>query len=197
MEFLKETLGEELYNQVAEKLKDTDIKLVNLTDGGYVAKDKLTKAEERAKTAETALTEERKSLETLKASAGDSEELKAQIQKLQDEAKTKADEYEKQLQAERFERVFEQKLSALNPKDIELTKAAFDRTKMSLDGENLIGFDEIAKTVTAEKDWLFKETVNTGDPANPADAKDKTSTADEKMISAIWGGMVPTNIKEK
>ena len=40
MEFLKDVLGEELYGQVAEKLKDGKIKLADLSGGAYVGKDK-------------------------------------------------------------------------------------------------------------------------------------------------------------
>lgn len=40
MEFLKETLGEELYTQVAEKLKGSKIKLADLSGGAYVGKEK-------------------------------------------------------------------------------------------------------------------------------------------------------------
>ena len=41
MEFLKEALGEDLYKQVEEKLKDNkDIKLANLASGDYVSKQK-------------------------------------------------------------------------------------------------------------------------------------------------------------
>ena len=40
MEFLKETLGDELYTQVSEKMKDSKIKLADLSGGAYVGKDK-------------------------------------------------------------------------------------------------------------------------------------------------------------
>lgn len=40
MEFLKDTLGEELYSQVAEKLKNSKIKLADLSGGAYVGKEK-------------------------------------------------------------------------------------------------------------------------------------------------------------
>lgn len=40
MEFLKETLGEELYTQVSEKLKGSKIKLADLSGGAYVGKEK-------------------------------------------------------------------------------------------------------------------------------------------------------------
>ena len=40
MEFLKDALGEELYALVAEKLKDSKIKLADLSSGAYVGKEK-------------------------------------------------------------------------------------------------------------------------------------------------------------
>ena len=40
MDFLKEYLGEELYKEVAEKLKDKGLKLVDLSSGNYIAKEK-------------------------------------------------------------------------------------------------------------------------------------------------------------
>ena len=88
LEFLKEILGEELFNQFIEKLnahngndanKDKQIKLVNLTDGGYVSKDKYTDLE-------TSLTGKTTELETannliadLKKNAGKDSELQGKI----------------------------------------------------------------------------------------------------------------------
>ncbi len=49
MDFLKEVLGEELFKQFTEKVnsyngnevnKDKQVKLANLSEGGYVSKDK-------------------------------------------------------------------------------------------------------------------------------------------------------------
>jgi hypothetical protein len=50
MEFLKDVLGEELYNQVAEKLKGNEkIKLANLAEGQYVDKKKFDEADTERK----------------------------------------------------------------------------------------------------------------------------------------------------
>ncbi|MDR2426486.1 MAG: hypothetical protein LBD46_04830 [Endomicrobium sp.] len=43
MDFLKAKLGEELFNQVKSKLEGTGIKLVDLSTGEYVSKDKHTR----------------------------------------------------------------------------------------------------------------------------------------------------------
>jgi len=45
MEFLKETLGDELYAQFAEKMKDSKIKLADIAGGAYVGKDKFSALE--------------------------------------------------------------------------------------------------------------------------------------------------------
>lgn len=88
LEFLKDILGEELFNQFIAKLnefngneanKDKQIKLANLTDGGYVSKDKYTALE-------TSLTGKTTELETannliadLKKNAGKDSELQGKI----------------------------------------------------------------------------------------------------------------------
>lgn len=45
MDFLKKPLGDELFAQVSEKLKGTEIKLADLSAGEYVSKDKFKAAE--------------------------------------------------------------------------------------------------------------------------------------------------------
>ena len=52
MEFLKEVLGEELYSQTKSKVdsynqehKDKPLKLVNLSEGNYISKERIKKKE--------------------------------------------------------------------------------------------------------------------------------------------------------
>lgn len=98
MEFLKEPLGDELYTQIVEKLKDSDIKLANLAGGEYVARRKLDEANEQLKTAQESLADRDSQLETLKGL--DPEGMKTKIEQLQAENATaqaeatrKIDEY--------------------------------------------------------------------------------------------------------
>lgn len=88
MEFLKEILGEELYKQFEEKVnvynsdeknKEKLIKLVNLTEGGYVSKDKYTSLETDLTGKDAELTKANDLIEELKKSTGKDEGLQQKI----------------------------------------------------------------------------------------------------------------------
>lgn len=88
MEFLKEILGEELYNQFMAKInahngdeanKEKLIKLVNLTDGGYVSKDKYTSLETDLSGKTSELEKANGLIEELKKTTGKDEESQQKI----------------------------------------------------------------------------------------------------------------------
>lgn len=81
---LKEALGEELYNQVTEKLKGNDkVKLANLADGGYVGKEKFDASETTISDLKKQLADRDKDIKELKKSAGDNADLTKQLTDLQ------------------------------------------------------------------------------------------------------------------
>lgn len=97
MEFLKEILGEELYKQLKEKLdayngdeanKEKLIKLVNLTDGGYVSKDKYTSLETDLSGKTSELEKATGLIEELKKSTGKDEGLQQKITDYESEITT-------------------------------------------------------------------------------------------------------------
>lgn len=70
MDFLKEVLGEELYQEVANKLAGNDkIKLANLANGEYVSKDKYSASETLASERKAQLEAVNAQLADLKAKA--------------------------------------------------------------------------------------------------------------------------------
>ncbi len=88
MEFLKEILGEELFNQVAtaintyngnEANKDKQVKLANLGSGEYVGKGKYDALNELLKGKETELTTANGLIEQLKKGTKGNEELQGKI----------------------------------------------------------------------------------------------------------------------
>ncbi len=88
MEFLKEVLGEELYNQFVEKInahngneanKEKLIKLVNLNAGGYVSKDKYISLETELSGKGAELDKANGLIEELKKSTGKDEETQQKI----------------------------------------------------------------------------------------------------------------------
>lgn len=177
MEWLKEHLGEELYNKVVEKLKGNDkVKLANLASGEYVGKDKFTAAETAKKQLEEQLRERDTQLESLKKAAGDNETLKAEIAKLQ-KANTEAQaDFEAKLKAAQLDFQLEARLlkeGAINTKAV---KALLDTSKISLDGENLIGLDDQLNALKEKEKWAFVEpkTDVPGAGGNPAPGENKS-----------------------
>lgn len=88
MEFLKEILGEELYKQISEKLKtynenpsnkDKQVKLTNLTEGNFVAKEQHDTLAAENKANAQKLTEANALIEQLKKSTKDDETLQTKI----------------------------------------------------------------------------------------------------------------------
>jgi hypothetical protein len=82
MDFLKEHLGEELYKEVVEKLKDKGIKVADLSSGNYIAKEKhariISEKEETLKKKEA-------EIEVLKKDMPEGEKLREQITELSQE----------------------------------------------------------------------------------------------------------------
>ena len=73
MEFLKEVLGEELYSQAKEKFdaynkehKDKPMKLVNLSEGNYVSKEKFNDKEAEVSTLKTQVEDANKEIQSYK-----------------------------------------------------------------------------------------------------------------------------------
>lgn len=88
LEFLKAILGDDLFNQFVEKLnayngdeanKDKQIKLANLTDGGYVSKDKYTDLETTLTGKQSELEKANGLIAELKKGAGKDTELQNKI----------------------------------------------------------------------------------------------------------------------
>lgn len=88
LEFLKAILGDDLFDQFVEKLnayngdeanKDKQIKLANLTDGGYVSKDKYTDLETTLTGKQSELEKANGLIEELKKGAGKDTELQQKI----------------------------------------------------------------------------------------------------------------------
>lgn len=96
MDFLKEILGEELFNQVAEKInahngneanKDKQIKIANLGGGDYVSKAKHDALQALFDSKDQELTAANGLIEGFKKSAKGNEELQGQITTYQDQVK--------------------------------------------------------------------------------------------------------------
>ena len=151
---LKDILGDDLYKQVKEKLGDTEVIVVDPNDP-MVPKRRLDEViAERNRYKE--MVEERDSqLADLKTWAKDNEVLKAQIAELQAKNKQVTEDYEKQLKDQRFAFAIERAVAKADARNVKAVVALLDKTKISLDGENLIGFDEQVAALKESDPYLF------------------------------------------
>jgi len=151
---LKDILGDDLYKQVKEKLGDTEVIVVDPNDP-MVPKRRLDEViAERNRYKE--MVEERDSqLADLKTWAKDNEVLKAQIAELQAKNKQVTEDYEKQLKEQRFAFAIERAVAKADARNVKAVVALLDTSKISLDGENLLGFDEQIAALKQSDPYLF------------------------------------------
>lgn len=151
---LKDILGDDLYKQVKEKLGDTEVIVVDPNDP-MVPKRRLDEViAERNRYKE--LVEERDAqLADLKTWAKDNEALKAQIAELQAKNKQVTEDYEKQLKEQRFAFAIERAVAKADARNVKAVVALLDTSKISLDGENLLGFDEQIAALKKSDPYLF------------------------------------------
>ena len=163
MEFLKEILGEELYKQFEQAInayngneanKDKLIKLVNLTEGGYVSKDKYTSLETDLSGKTSELEKANGLIEELKKSTGKDEGLQQKITDYETEIATL-----KQENAElKTENALKFALVAAGGEDVDyLVYKAKEKGEIQLDDKgNIRGWDELLNSLKTQSPTQFK-----------------------------------------
>jgi len=149
-------------------LSDEDInKIVNASTEElkeYVLKTKFDEVNSAKKQLETDVKDRDKQIEEIKKNAGDNEELKKQIETLQNENKTSKEKYEAELKDLQISNAI--KLAISNKaQDSDLVVSLFDKTKLILSEDGKItGLDEQLKALKEGKPFLFKEEKTTEPP---------------------------------
>lgn len=115
-----EELAQKLAELSAEELK------------GYVPKERFNEVNEAKKNAEALVKERDGQIETLKASSGDNEALKKQIEDLQKANKEAADKYDADLKQLRLDNAVDKAITAANGKNAKAIKALLDLEKVEV-----------------------------------------------------------------
>lgn len=150
-EFVALGISEELAAK-AEKASQEELK-------GYVEKSKHEEISEENKTLKTQVKDRDKQLETLKASAGDNEELKKQIETLQTENTAAKERYEAEMKDLKLTTAIKLAVAG-KVHDEEIAAGLFDRSKLVLGADGKVaGLEEQLKSLQKEKAFLFKEDV--------------------------------------
>lgn len=155
----------------------------------FIPKDKYNELADQRKKLEKDLTERDGQLEELRKSAGSSEELKKQIEQLQGANKEAAEKHAAELKEITLTNAIK---SALNGKvhDEGLVAGLFDREKLVIDGDKIVGLDEQLKGLKESKSFLFKadETQQQQQPGFKVGGNGQgTGQATNEQLAAIFG----------
>lgn len=165
-EFLKSL---ELSDEVIDKIMAENGNDIN----GLKAKQ--TELESQINDYKTQVSERDKQLEALKKSAGDSESLKEQINKLQEENKQSAEQYEAKIKQMGIENAITLALTNAKAKNAKAVRALLDLENAELDGETVKGLDKQIEKLKESDAYLFdgEKPIN---GAKPAEGTGKPST---------------------
>ena len=181
LEWLKTILGEQ-YTEDIDKKVSTEI------GKAFVARPDFNALNEAKKKADEAIKERDIQLEELKKA--DPADLQKQIQKLQDDNKAAETAYKEQLKQIKVESQLETRLLKEGAVNTKAVKALLDISKITIDGENLVGLDDQLKGLKETEKWAFA-TPGTpgrtgGRQGTPPGSNDEGTLADE-IIATMYG----------
>lgn len=170
LEWLKTILGDAYTDDIDKKVSDEIGK-------GFVARADFNAANEAKKTLDTQIKDRDKQLADLKKSSGDNEALKKQITDLQEANKTAKTDYDANLKKVTLDSKVETALLGAKAKNTKAVRALLDESKISLDGENVIGLNEQVEKLKTDAAYLFgdAQTQNPPPPANGEPPETDTS----------------------
>src|SRR6056297_33345 len=180
----------EYFKQLQAKLKETGIEKAKVNEliefskksvpKEFVPSDELTKVKDEYAVFKETVAEKDELIENLKTKAESVEEYESKVNELTNKMSEIESTYNQKLQAKTLENKINEKISSmndLNPKAKPAFKKLLDRDKISLDGDNLIGFDEQAANIKEQNDYMIIKKQNNSD--EPPEGE--SSVADEKM----------------
>jgi predicted RNase H-like nuclease (RuvC/YqgF family) len=168
MDWLKEILKKAGIPE--DKLDSTITDINKELPKHFIPKDKYNEVAEAKKKLEADIQERDNQLEQLKNAAGNSEELKAQIEQLQAENQKAAEEWQAKMAQMQLDFAIEKALAAAKAKNAKAVKALLDMEKVKLDGEQLLGLDDQLKAIKESDAYLFGESGKVGGGTNPPGA---------------------------
>lgn len=151
---LKELLGEDLYDQVKERIGTTEIAVVD-PDNPMVPKRRLDEVILERNRYKDLAAEHENQLNDLKVGLKDNDSLKAQIADLLAKNSKASEEYEAHLKEQRYSFAIERAVGKAGARNIKAVIALLDKSKISPDGENLLGFDAQIAALKESDPYLF------------------------------------------
>ena len=176
MEWLKEILGENLYNQVKVILDEKNIKLGNIGDGSYIPKEKFDNKIEENKLLKEQVEENKKNSTVLEKTLKDklSKEHKEEISNLMKEFDDKLDLKDKEIINMNKTEIAKKILTENKAVDPDLLLKAVDLDSIEIDGDKLKNFDVKDLQTKYPKQFAEVKTKGNVTPGKPDSLDDST-----------------------
>ncbi|WKV08191.1 phage scaffolding protein [Thermoanaerobacterium sp. CMT5567-10] len=179
---LKELLGEDLYNQLMQKLGDK-AKIAIVSDGNWIPKEKFDEANNERKQYKQQVEDLNKKLGELQNVIKDNEEAAKTIDTLKKQIAEKEDE----LNNTRKMNAIKLEVLKANPNDVNdiIPHLKQDAINIADDG-TVLGLEEQIKALKESKPYLFKEVDLNGTGGSVGNGpKDKTPPAVNNLADAL------------
>lgn len=196
MEFLKEILGDDLYEQVKTKVssynekadKDKRVSIANVNGDEYVTKAKYSQLKQDLDNTKTSLDTANTTIADLKKNNGDNADLQAKITAYESEKATLEAKHKETTEKLIKEIAIKEALYNENAKHPELLVSKFDLSKITLDekGEKVVsGIEDQMKTNKETYKDLFGEEKGGTYRYNPESGTSKKETGATDFVGII------------
>ncbi|SEP56973.1 Phage minor structural protein GP20 [Virgibacillus subterraneus] len=162
---LKELLGEELHQQVTEKVGDKKIAVVS--DGSYIPKEKFDAVNQEKNDYKQQVGQRDEQINQLSEKAKGNEELTSKIDELKQQNETAKNEYEQKLNDQAFDHALKDSLSAAKVKNPKAVQALLDKDTIKLKDDKLVGLEEQLNNIKESDPYMFEEEENPNEPPKP------------------------------
>ncbi len=179
LEWLKTILGDS-YTDDIDKAVSKEI------GKGFVARADFNALNEEKKKLGETVTERDGQLEALKKV--DAAGLQAEITRLQGENATAKTEYEAELKKVKLNSTLETRLIKDGAVNTKAVMALLDASKISLDGDNLVGYDDQIKALKESEKWAFQ----TGAPGSTGMNQNPGGSGERTLADDITAQLYPT-----
>lgn len=170
----------------------------------FVPISRFNEVNEAKKGLETQIAERDTQLKDLKKTAGVSEDLKSQIEKLQKANTDQKTAYDKQIQDMKIDGIVNGALLGAKAKNANAVKALLKMEKYELDGDKVKGLDEAIAAAKKDNGWAFETETKPGTAAGeisnitngfkPAEGGDKQPLNEADKVLQTFGNALSGKI---
>ena len=184
LDWLKAILGDTYTEDIDKKVSEEIGK-------AFVARADFNAVNESKKALEGQIAERDKQIKGFEKLTGDNEELKTQLAAAQEANKAAKTEYEAQVKKLTLDSKVESALLAAKAKNVKAARALLDESKISLDGENVLGLNEQLEALKKDAAYLFGEDKTQAPPPPVDGLPPKPDEKDEMTKWLAEAGLPP------